>query len=140
MRLYEITTPKLFLCTNRQQHIGGTVKMDSPCNWLGDDLEAAIEAQRPEGNLPRSASVILSLTPLGTDFTYVVEPNGQLDRQNIGWLRKLQDTDIFQSGVLAHYANGYWSGRECPEARDAPWEYRSSSVRIIRRVGGSARD
>lgn len=139
MRLLEFQTPALYLCTRTCQEIDGVVSLDAPIEWLGAELEAAIEAQRPEGCLPRTRSLILSLRPQGTQFTYLIEPIGKLERQNVGWLQRLQQTDQEQAGVLAHYANGYWSGGECPEARNEPWEYRAVSVRIARRVGRSGR-
>jgi hypothetical protein len=58
---------------------------------------------------------------------------------NKGWLTKLSQSDTSQRGVIDQYATGYWSGKELPEARDEPWEYRALQVKILKRAGGYER-
>ena len=138
MRLFEITQPTYYLHTKSKQPIGGTTVRLGSVYPLGASLENQLEQRRPSDQLPRTERLYLSLTSDGDALhIYEIAPIGQVDRHHTSWLRKLEVAT--NSSEWDCYAGGYWSAREIPEMRSAPFEHRALEVKVIRRVGGTAR-
>ncbi|WP_158811444.1 hypothetical protein [Beijerinckia sp. L45] len=140
MRLFEIQNPRLYLCTDEEQLIGGIVRLQGTIYPLGAAIEGKVEQRRPDDGLPREKSLYLHTNPSSDVlYSYEIVPLGHVDRNHMGWLRKLADVDPMQHGIIDQFACGYWSGTRYAEAQNEPWEYRALAVRIIERVGGAAR-
>ena len=76
----------------------------------------------------------MPLPPAVDGFIYEVEPVGPVDRQHTGWLRLLRSVAQTSVGELDQYAGGYWSDKEVPQLRDAPWENRAAQVKLLKCV------
>ena len=49
----------------------------------------------------------------------------------------LANANIRNEGEIDSYVVGYWSGKPCPDDQNAPFEYRTASARVLKRVGGT---
>ena len=137
MRLFEIVSPTFYLCTSADLKIGN-VATPSSVYPLGATIENMIENRRPEDCLPRDNSLYLRTEPCGnTPYVYLVQPIGQMDRHHTSWLKKLAGANIRNAGEIDSYATGYWSGKPFPDDQNAPFEYRTASAKVLKRVGGT---
>lgn len=115
-------------------------------------VEAVLEHFRPDGCLPRHASIFLVDRPDGdliervggyADHIYQVEPQGPVERNDVRWwavilnegaLDVAHGSKAERAEALAAcrpLAEAYWRG----EASDNPaWEYRAAGGRIVRIV------
>lgn len=140
MRLHEITaSPSYYTATTQALKRGAILRVPGTVHPLGAFLEGRLEAVRPDDRLSRQTSIYLHEHEAVTGcHIYEVQPLGEVFKHHTSWLRQLTATSTGSVGALDHFCHAYWSGKECPEERELPWEHRTSEVKIVRRVGGSA--
>ena len=135
MRLFEITEPKFYLCGSAKLIVGEPLAVDHPRYPLGVALEGGLESARPDEALPRDKSLYLSTAPdPHARYVYEVEPIGKVARNHTSWLALLKQTNLHDKSIINQHATCYWSGKERPEARKEPWEYRTLRAYVLKRV------
>ena len=135
MRLFEIVSTPLYICTNQKNAVGD-VLVQSSVYSLGAEREGKLEYRRPKNALPRDTSFYLNTEPCEAPYVYLVAPLTQVDRHHTSWLNRLAITPTASAGEMDSYAIGYWSGKPWPEDQDAPVELRAAKVKVLKLVGG----
>ena len=139
MRLFEIVSPRFYLVTSSKKPMGSKVACQGTVHPLGALLEGRLEATRPSGQLARTTSLYLHPDqPSHGEYVYEVAVVDTPVRHHTSWLKQLKSVSSSSVGAVDHFCRAYWSGKECPEERDLPWEYRATEAIILRRVGGAA--
>jgi len=109
-------------------------------------LEAALEAHRPPGLIPRAEAVFMVDDPEMIDaaggyddHVYEVEPDGPAEASDMAWYSELSVywSDMDEKGEhdeIRRLAEGYWSGEPFPDRSRGLLEYRARSATVVREV------
>jgi len=104
------------------------------------ELDALLDAWRPEGTIPRGEAVYLVADPDDvdaagghTDHLYEVEPEGAAERSDLAWYSQAQ-THLCDGNLeaAAACARAYWSGEPFPDRGSSLFEYRARAAVVVR--------
>jgi hypothetical protein len=147
MRIHEILTeskvPVLYHGSYKEFPLGFvlTPQSDGYQHSTSDvrHTEEIIESYRPSDMMSRFDSVFMvdDATDIDNaggydDYVYVVEPIGNVERNNLGWYSDVAvygeyDNDNHED--IEQWSLNYWHGHD---AVNGVWEYRARSARIVK--------
>jgi len=143
MKILEVVGNKTFYHGSMTKLPVGTIltpRNDYVTNWGNTDFYSVLEKYRPKDMLGHHQGVFMvadeddvDLAGGGTDWLFVVEPQGKIQRHDVNWSSEISalvsDGYKLDSPEIIDAANNYWSG--VPHPNESVWEYLTPSAKIL---------